>query len=91
MLVEVEVTSVEEFKEALEENPDWIMLDNMPASEMRRCVSLGKGRVILEASGGINERNIREIADSGVDFISLGALTHSVKALDISLELEENI
>ncbi|MGB9553424.1 MAG: nicotinate-nucleotide diphosphorylase, partial [bacterium] len=91
MLVEVEVSSLEEFEEALEENPDWIMLDNMPLFQMMRCVSLGKGKVILEASGGINERNIKEVAESGVDFISLGALTHSVKALDISLELEENI
>lgn len=90
MLVEVEVSSLEEFEEALEENPDWIMLDNMPLFQMMSCVSLGKGKVTLEASGGINERNIKEVAESGVDFISLGALTHSVKALDISLELEEN-
>ncbi len=90
MMVEIEVTNFEEFQEALKEKADWIMLDNMSPSEMRRCVELGKGKAILEASGGINERNIREIAESGVDFISLGALTHSVKALDISLELEEN-
>lgn len=88
--IEIEVTSVEEFLEALEENPHWIMLDNMPPYEIRKCVEIGKGKVFLEASGGINENNIREIAETGVDFISLGALTHSVKALDISLELEEN-
>ncbi|MCR4428450.1 MAG: carboxylating nicotinate-nucleotide diphosphorylase [Caldiserica bacterium] len=88
--VEIEVTNFEEFLEALEGNPDWIMLDNMPPSEIRKCVEKGKGKVILEASGGITEENIREIAETGVDYISLGALTHSVKALDISLELEEN-
>ncbi|MGB9833873.1 MAG: carboxylating nicotinate-nucleotide diphosphorylase [bacterium] len=90
MMVEIEVTNFEEFQEALKEKADWIMLDNMSPLEMRRCVEVGKSKAILEASGGINERNIREVAESGVDFISLGALTHSVKALDISLELEEN-
>ena len=88
--VEIEVTTSLQFQEALKEQADWIMLDNMPVEEMSRCAKAGKGKAILEASGGINEKNIRAVAETGVDFISLGALTHSVKALDISLELEEN-
>jgi nicotinate-nucleotide pyrophosphorylase (carboxylating) len=86
--IEVEVTTVEEAVEALEAGADIIMLDNMSVEEMRRAVKSVGGRVILEASGGITLDNVRAVAETGVDLISIGALTHSVKALDISLELE---
>jgi nicotinate-nucleotide pyrophosphorylase (carboxylating) len=89
--VEIEVKSFAEFEEALAEGADWVMLDNMPVQEMERCVQLGKGRVILEASGGIREDTLERIARTGVDYISLGVLTHSAPALDISLEIEDNI
>lgn len=89
--VEIEVKSFAEFEEALSEGADWVMLDNMPVQEMERCVQLGKGRVILEASGGIREDTLERIARTGVDCISLGVLTHSAPALDISLEIEDNI
>jgi nicotinate-nucleotide pyrophosphorylase (carboxylating) len=86
--VEVEVASVQEAREAIEAGADIIMLDNMSPEEMRRVVSLKPSQVKLEASGGINLNNIRQAALTGVDFISIGALTHSSKALDISLELD---
>jgi nicotinate-nucleotide pyrophosphorylase (carboxylating) len=86
--IEVEVTTAEEAVEALEAGADIMMLDNMSVEEMRRAVKSVGGRVILEASGGITLENVRAVAETGVDLISIGALTHSVKALDISLELE---
>ena len=86
--IEVEVTSVEEAVEAVEAGADIVMLDNMTVEDMRRAVGRVKGRVLLEASGGVTLGNVRAIAETGVDLISVGALTHSVKALDISLELE---
>ncbi len=86
--IEVEVTTVEEAVDALEAGADIIMLDNMSVEEMRRAVKSVGGRVILEASGGITLDNVRAVAETGVDLISIGALTHSTKALDISLELE---
>ena len=86
--VEVEVTSAAEAAEALKANPDIIMLDNMPLEEMRRVVELTGRRARIEASGGITLENVRRVAGTGVDMISIGALTHSYKALDISLELK---
>jgi len=86
--VEVEVTTVPEALEAVDAGADIIMLDNMDPDEMRRVVSLVSGRVKIEASGGITLENIRTVAMTGVDQISIGALTHSPKALDMSLELE---
>ncbi|MFH1382859.1 MAG: carboxylating nicotinate-nucleotide diphosphorylase [Chloroflexota bacterium] len=86
--VEVEVTTVREAIEAAEAGADIIMLDNMSLEDMRRAVDSLKGKVIFEASGGINLGTVRQVAMTGVDIISVGALTHSVKALDISLELE---
>jgi len=86
--VEVEVNTVQGALDAVEAGADIIMLDNMSPDEMRRVVSLVSGRVKIEASGGITLENIRPIAVAGVDIISIGALTHSSKALDISLELE---
>jgi nicotinate-nucleotide pyrophosphorylase (carboxylating) len=88
MTIEVEVTTVKEAQEALDAGADIIMLDNMSPAEMKRAVILVSGRAKLEASGGITLDNVREVALTGVDFISIGALTHSYKALDISLELE---
>ncbi len=86
--VEVEVTTVQEALDAAEAGADIIMLDNMSPDEMRRVVSLMPSRIKTEASGGITLANVRAAAMTGVDIISIGALTHSSKALDISLELE---
>ena len=85
--VEIEVESVEEAREALEARADVIMLDNMPPEEMRRVVAMTMGRCLLEASGGINLDTVRAVAETGVDLISVGALTHSVRAMDISLDM----
>ncbi|MGE5675143.1 MAG: carboxylating nicotinate-nucleotide diphosphorylase [Mycobacterium leprae] len=85
--VEVEVESLDQLQEALEVGADIVLLDNMDAETMRKAVELTAGRATLEASGGITERNLEEVARTGVDIISMGALTHSVKALDLSLEI----
>ena len=86
--VEVEVTSIDEAKEALDAGADIIMLDNMPIAEMKKVVQFAKGRALIEASGGIRLNNVRQVAETGVDLISVGAITISSKALDVSLELE---
>jgi nicotinate-nucleotide pyrophosphorylase (carboxylating) len=88
--VEVEVKTLAELDEvlALEPPVDRIMLDNMDLPTMREAVRRTAGRIPLEASGGVNLERVRAIAETGVDYISVGALTHSVRALDISLELE---
>ncbi len=86
--VEVEVNTVEDALAATEAGADIVMLDNMPTDEMNRAVRLIAGRVEIEASGGITLANVRAAAMTGVDIISIGALTHSPKALDISLELD---
>ncbi|MCL2023458.1 MAG: carboxylating nicotinate-nucleotide diphosphorylase [Oscillospiraceae bacterium] len=83
--IEVEARNLEEVTQALDSNADVIMLDNMLPAQIRDAVLLGKGRAIFEASGGINLGNIRQFAQTGVDVISLGALTHSVIALDVSM------
>ena len=85
--VEVEVTTPEEALEAVEAGADIVMLDNMTPDQMRRAAELVRGRTLLEASGGITLDNVRQVAEAGVDLISIGALTHSAKALDISLEM----
>lgn len=87
--VEVEVKTAEEAEQAAEAGVDIIMLDNMGLAEMRRAVELIRGRASIEASGGITLDNVRQVAGTGVDFISIGALTHSARAIDISLELED--
>jgi nicotinate-nucleotide pyrophosphorylase (carboxylating) len=85
--VEVETRTLEEVREALATGGvDRIMLDNFRPEDMRRAVELIARRVEVEASGGITLANVRSVAETGVDFISVGALTHSVKALDISLD-----
>ncbi len=86
--LEVEVKSLDELREALVARVDRIMLDNMSLEEMRQAVELTAGRVPLEASGGVSLERVAAIAATGVDFISIGALTHSAPALDISLEVE---
>jgi nicotinate-nucleotide pyrophosphorylase (carboxylating) len=86
--IEVETKNLEEVKEALNCNVDIIMLDNFNTEMMKKAVTLINGKCLVEASGNINIENVKEVAETGVDFISVGALTHSVKALDISLEVE---
>ena len=86
--IEVEVETVEQAEEALNAGADIVLLDNMPPDEMRRAAAMAKGRALTEASGGVTLQNVREIAETGVDLISVGALTHSPKALDISLDLQ---
>ncbi|MBN1875998.1 MAG: quinolinate synthase NadA [Anaerolineae bacterium] len=90
--VEVEVRSLDELREALAIVPplDRILLDNMTPDTMREAVALAGGRVPLEASGGVSVETVAAIAATGVDFISVGALTHSVKALDLSMKVEGN-
>jgi nicotinate-nucleotide pyrophosphorylase (carboxylating) len=87
MRIEIEVTNMEELREALDGNADVILLDNMSADEIRSAVETINGRAIIEASGGVTLENVRAIAEAGVDVISVGALTHSAPALDISLEI----
>jgi nicotinate-nucleotide pyrophosphorylase (carboxylating) len=87
-LIEVEVRNLDELNEALTLNVDRIMLDNMSLDDMRRAVALVNRRVSLEASGNVTLENVAQVAATGVDFISTGSVTHSVKALDISLWLE---
>jgi len=86
--IEVEVKTPQEAADAADAGADIIMLDNMSINDMRRSVQLVKGRAIIEASGGINLEKVRAVAETGVDIISIGALTHSPKALDISLKLD---
>ena len=86
--IEVETTNLQQVKEALECDVDIIMLDNFNPSEMRKAVKLINSKCLVEASGNVNLDTVQQIAETGVDFISVGAITHSVKALDISLELK---
>ncbi|MDD6645235.1 MAG: carboxylating nicotinate-nucleotide diphosphorylase [Oscillospiraceae bacterium] len=85
--VELEVRNLDELKEALSVDVDVIMLDNMDNETMKKAVEITNGKALLEASGGITEETIRGVAETGVDIISIGALTHSVKAFDISLKI----
>jgi nicotinate-nucleotide pyrophosphorylase (carboxylating) len=86
--IEVEAERLEQVRAFLEiDGIDVILLDNMEPSEMREAVAAGKGKVEFEASGGITLKNVRRVAATGVDYISIGALTHSVEAIDMSLEL----
>ncbi|MHB1419151.1 MAG: carboxylating nicotinate-nucleotide diphosphorylase [Bacillota bacterium] len=85
--IEVEAETLDQVSEALAEGVEIIMLDNMTSEEMRRAVDLIGGRALVEASGGITLERVREVAATGVDFISVGELTHTIKALDISMEI----
>ena len=86
--VEVEVRTISEALEAVKAGANIVMLDNMNLKDMRKAVKSIQGSALIEASGGITLDNVRTIAETGVDFVSIGALTHSTRALDISLELE---
>lgn len=86
--IEVEVTTLDELREALEAGADVVLLDNMSTAQMREAVEITQGRAVLEASGGVTLRRVREIAETGVDIISAGALTHSAPSIDISLDFE---
>lgn len=87
--VEIEADTLEQVRAFVDlEGVDIILLDNMPPSQIREAVALRKNRIKFEASGGITLRNIQRIAATGVDFISVGALTHSVRAIDLSLEMK---
>lgn len=86
--VEIEIDGLDQLDEALAARPEWILLDNMPLEAMAEAVRRVAGRAKLEASGGVRLETVRAIAATGVDAISAGALTHSARALDISLELE---
>ena len=86
--IEVEVENLGQLQEALEARADIILLDNMDIDTLRQAVDLTAGQALLEASGGITEDTLVEVARTGVDFISIGALTHSASSLDISFNLE---
>ncbi|MCH8994828.1 MAG: carboxylating nicotinate-nucleotide diphosphorylase [Chloroflexi bacterium] len=85
--VEIEVTTVDEARQALDGGADALLLDNMAVEEMRQAVEAAQGRALIEASGGVTLENVRAIAETGVDVISVGGITHSAPALDISLEI----
>ncbi|MGO8814075.1 MAG: carboxylating nicotinate-nucleotide diphosphorylase [Terriglobia bacterium] len=85
--VEVEITSLPELEDAIQAGADGVLLDNMTPEEVRECVERAAGRVRLEVSGGIDASNIRAYAEAGVDYISVGALTHSAAAVDINFRI----
>ena len=84
--VEVEIERLEELEEVIKAGADVVMLDNMLPSAMRAAVEMADGRVLLEASGGITLKTVREVAESGVDLISIGGITHSSPSLDVALD-----
>lgn len=84
--IEVEVETIDQFKEALNSDCDIIMLDNMTNDMMRECVKLNQGIKLLEASGNMSLERVKQVAETGVDFISVGLITHSYPSLDISLK-----
>lgn len=86
LLIEVEVDAIFQLKAVLPAKPDWVLLDNMSPPELRECVKLCAGICKTEASGGVNLKTIREIAQTGVDAISVGALTHSAPSADLALD-----
>jgi len=85
--VEVEIESEAELRSARKAGPEWVLLDNMSPARMKRCVRICDGRTLVEASGGITLKNVARVAATGVDAISLGCLTHSAAAADLSLEI----
>jgi nicotinate-nucleotide pyrophosphorylase (carboxylating) len=86
--IEVEVTNLEELREALDAGADIVLLDNMSVEQLAEAVRVTQGRALLEASGGVNLQTVRAIAETGVDLISVGALTHSAGSMDISLDFD---
>ncbi len=89
--IEVEVRNEDELREALDCRADVIMLDNMTPAQMKKCVEIAAGKAVLEASGNVTLSNMAEVAATGVDIVSVGALTHSVTAFDISLKIEKKV
>jgi nicotinate-nucleotide pyrophosphorylase (carboxylating) len=87
MPIEVEAETLDDVREALAAGVEGILLDNMPPELMRRAAALAAGRATLEASGGVSLATVREIAETGVDFVSVGALTRSARSLDVSMEV----
>ena len=85
--MEVEVENLDELQQALDAGADIIMLDELDDDDMRTAVALNAGRAKLEASGGINRDNLRSVAETGVDYISIGTLTKDIKAIDLSMRL----
>jgi nicotinate-nucleotide pyrophosphorylase (carboxylating) len=85
--IQVEVETLEQVRQALAAGADALLFDNMSPGDLRRAIELARGRALTEASGGVTLENVREVADTGVDFISIGALTHSAPALDIALDI----
>lgn len=88
--IEVEAKNIDQVKEALDAGADIIMLDNMPLDEMRKAVKSIGSKAVIEVSGGVDEKKLRHLAGLGVDWISLGSLTHSVKSVDISMEMKRS-
>ena len=86
-VIEVEVETLAELRTALATDAEMIMLDNLSVADIRHAVKINGGKAKLEASGGINEKNLRILAETGVDYISLGTLTKDVKAVDLSMRL----
>ena len=87
--VQVEVETLDQLAEAISAGSDAVLLDNMDIDTMAEAVQRAGGKILLEASGGITLENVREVADTGVDLISAGALTHSARAVDMSMEIEK--
>jgi nicotinate-nucleotide pyrophosphorylase (carboxylating) len=85
--IEVEVENLKDLREAIDAGADVVMLDNMPPKDMKKAVKIAGGQITIEASGNVTLDNVREIAETGVDLISVGALTHSVTAADISMKI----
>jgi nicotinate-nucleotide pyrophosphorylase (carboxylating) len=86
--IEVEVTTLAELDEALAQGPDAVLLDNMPIPMLKAAVDKVAGRTVTEASGGVTLDTVRQIAETGVDLISVGALTHSAPNLDVGLDFD---
>ena len=84
--IEIEVESIGQLDEAIAAGADIVLLDNFTLDMLREAVAIGKGRVVLEASGGVSLETVRAIAETGVDFVSCGALTHSARAIDLTME-----
>jgi len=89
LIVEIEADNLNQVRQAIEAGADIVLLDNMKISQIKEAVAMGKGKVKLEVSGGVNLNTVREIAETGVDFISVGALTHSARAVDIALDFSD--
>jgi nicotinate-nucleotide pyrophosphorylase (carboxylating) len=86
--IEVEVDTIEQFRECQQLGVKYILLDNMSADQIKKCIKLNKNNSILEASGGINLKNIKDIAETGIEYISIGRLTHSSNSLDVGMHIE---